>query len=143
MTIDEDVRGLEIAVNDPSRVRESERGEHRDHHLDDLTHREWTALLEVFFQRVAFDILHDEGQRGLVDELVDTHDVGVLEQHLNAPLVHEARAHDGVITVVEVEAFDGDLSACASVEGRVDRSHPAFGDRPDHFVVIGDDLAGS
>ena len=59
MAVDEDdVRGLDVAMHDPFRMREVERiGDLRDD-VADRVERQRAPLREHFLQIVAFDVLH-------------------------------------------------------------------------------------
>ena len=77
--IDQDVRGLDVAVQDAARIRVRQRVRDGADDLEDLLRAEF-LLLENGFERLAFDEAQDEeGDAFKCAEIVDRDDVGVIE----------------------------------------------------------------
>ena len=92
---DEDVAGLEIAVDDALVVRRLQRRADGLEDLVDLLGREAAALVEHRAQVGALEQLHDVERApvGQLAELVDVHDVRVLDHVDGERLAQEARHH--------------------------------------------------
>src|SRR5262249_40276484 len=90
---DQDVRRLQVAVDDPLPVRLGDRA--RDLLEDVAEHRrlELTRTLEPLVERLAADVLHHDVARlpGAHTERVDRDDVRVVEPREDAGLAPEAR----------------------------------------------------
>src|SRR5262249_20748577 len=84
--------------------------------------------LDDGFERLAFDVLHDEVvfAAGVDADVVDGDDVRVLELADHADLVDEARQAGGVAGAARAEAFDGDEALDVVVAGAVDFADAAF-----------------
>ena len=80
VTTDDDVLGLDVAVDDPRRVGCPERAEDRLEDREGLPRRERRLLVDDVPQRLALDELHHEEDVAVVLALVeDGDDVGVAE----------------------------------------------------------------
>ena len=100
---DDDVRGLDVAVDDPAPVRviEGVRDGHRD--LRDAVPRERDLLLQELLEILPLDVLHrDEGRLGLdlLADVVDRDDVRVRERSGRLRLAHEPFVELALLVVV-------------------------------------------
>ena len=95
---DEDVVGLEVAVNDALAVRALERLEHRDHDLDGARVRQLWPPLMLLGQRLAVEELeHHVRRAGVLADLVDHDDVVVLAARGRARLDEESLRQLGLV----------------------------------------------
>ena len=75
---DDDVRGLDVAVDHAKLVRIAERGQDLRQDADGVRRGEALVRLEVFLELAALDKLHrDVPDAGVFAEVVDGHDVGM------------------------------------------------------------------
>ena len=85
------VRGLDIAVDHAARVRDVERQQQLRHDGHDVRQVEARLAVEVRAQARAFDVFHrDEGDVFVLAVLVDADDVGMVQPPGGARLVLEA-----------------------------------------------------
>ena len=142
---DHDVVGLEVAVADAAAVRERDRVEDLEEHVEqpeqvlvlDRRGDQEPALVDAIVGRAerddqvvegaALDQLHAEvGLLVLVErELVDRDDVGVVELAGDLGLADEAADRQGRVLVDAVQRLDRDPSAQRRVDGDVDGRHAA------------------
>jgi hypothetical protein len=128
------VAGLDVAVQDARRVCRAQRAEHVPAHACGFRRREHTVA-EPPVQRHATDQLHDDPRVRRVrrlDDLVDRHDVRVLQPGERAGLAHDALPllgrQRGVVLeqhgVGRAHLLDGDLAVQAHIAGAPHRPHP-------------------
>ena len=123
----EDVRRLQVAVDDAVRVRALEGPRHRHEELDERARRE--LLLAQLRHRLALEVLeHHERQALVLADLVDRDDVLERAARRRARLDHEAA--DDVRIVLEQE-LEGDLAAELGVAREEDLAHAAACDLAD------------
>ena len=92
--IDEDVRGLDVAVRDPFRVSERQSARRLQQDPTRLLHRKRLARIAEFVQRTAFDQPHDEENEFFaVLDVVHHNDVGVLQPCRDSRFLQEAFGH--------------------------------------------------
>ena len=125
---DEEVRGLDVAVDDARRVR---RGEHVEQLAADRDgHRARAARRPSGSSSWSTDVpveqLHDEERRAVLGDVVvhDAHGARVLHRVGGVPLAQEPRAHARASGQLRVQHLDGELGLVA-VRGLVDDGHPA------------------
>jgi hypothetical protein len=95
--VQEDVRGLEITVDDALGVRRAERRRDGETELDDLRRRERPVALQAVGEVLAGEQLHHEERvaRLRLADVVDRGDVLVVERASGARLTQQARAELG------------------------------------------------
>ena len=130
-----DVRGLEIAVDDPLAVGGVERLGELPGDAQDLVHGQRAGPNEALGQRLAVNELHDQEARvaGLF-EAVDRRDVGMIERGEYPRLASEARQPGRVVRELLGKYLDRDLAAKAQIGGAVDLAHPARPERRTNLV---------
>ncbi|AUX48066.1 uncharacterized protein SOCE26_095930 [Sorangium cellulosum] len=136
---EEQVARLDIAVNDPARVRRPERLGHRVYQGDRLFEAQRSPR-QPLSERLAREPLHDQvrlsGGRRPVGDIPD--DVGVLEPGERPRLVDEARR---CLRVGLAQQLEGHGRAAGPVEGPVDRPHPSATGEPVHLEAAVDHAA--
>jgi hypothetical protein len=131
---EEDVAGLEVAVDDPGRVRALERVGDLDPEPEDLLDRERPPL-DALGERLALEELHDqEVDLALPPDVVEGADVRVLERRDRLRLALEALAHLLGGREVLGQDLERDRPVEPGVLGAVDLAHPAGAERGDDFV---------
>jgi hypothetical protein len=147
---DQDVVGLEIAVNDPGAVRFAESVRDLGQDFDRAAERE--TVLQRLAQRLALDQLHGDvvhfgpALRALADrlyvhdrlgvsDLVNADDVRVAESRGRARFVGEAADALPVAGQIGREDFEGNVAAQRAVVGAVDVAHRAGADEGDDLVA--------
>src|SRR5205085_1797938 len=103
----ENIRRLDIAVNNTLAVRIVERVENLRHDLHNGCRRETLVALEAFLELAPFDELHgDEPGAAFFSEIVDRNDVGVTQASGGLRLASKAR--DDVLRVLARELIGAD-----------------------------------
>ena len=127
---DEDVVGLEVAMDDPVRVGVIHREEDVADDGPDLVERHLPApASEVLREVLALDELHHDREHVLVlDEVVDPDRARMAPRAKDPRLADEAPPHLGVAGEVHVEALEGDVAAERHVPRTVDDAHTPFSD---------------
>ncbi len=121
---EEHVRGLEVAMDDPSRVQSRERREHVEADPDRLRDFERTVL-QSLVQRFAVEQLHGDEQVALVlADLVDLADVGVVHAGGGAGLAPEAAPRR--VVVAARDHLQRDRPFEPLVARRIDDAHAAL-----------------
>jgi hypothetical protein len=133
--VDDDVRGLDVAVDDAVAVRLAERLGRLARDLDGARNREPRPGQNVAERLPRDQLHHDEGLafRGLA-EVVDGGDVRVAELGDGACLSQEAGAVV-VLVLPRVRNLDGDAAAEQGVLGHVDHTHASLADLAEDAVV--------
>ncbi len=130
----EEVGGLEVAVDDAVLVRGGEAAGDLLGVLDGLAERQ-RAGGEHLAERAALEELGDEVGGAVVGaDVEEGEDVGVVEGAGEAGLLLEAAEAVGVLAVLGGEDLDGDVAVEAGVAGAVDLAHPAGPDRAPDLV---------
>jgi hypothetical protein len=142
---DQDVGGLDVAVDDAVALCEGERQAAFEHDLDHLAHRQQVGDVAVVLQRLPVHVLHhDVGQVLIADRVVDREDVRVeqladqrrfVQEHLA-----EAAPQVGVPRRLVVHHLDRDLAVGERVASQVDHAGRAAPDLPQDGVFA--DLVG-
>jgi hypothetical protein len=87
-------------------------------------------------ERPARHVLHhDEIQPILAGDVVDSHEMGVIESRGGLGLLDEPPAALGIAGLVRGKDFDRDKTVQVRVACTVDDPHPTFADLVEHFVV--------
>ena len=127
---DEDVAGLEVAVDDAARVRRLERRADRLQVLQHLGRREAPLLVQHAAQVGPLEQLHhvERTPVGQLAELVDVDDVRVLDHVDRQRLAQEARDHLGRARQLAPQDLDRGATAEQPVLRLVDRAAAARGE---------------
>ena len=136
---EQDVLGLDVAVNEPSGVRRGQRDQHRLHQLERLVRRQRPALAQQVAQVAATDVLHDEvGEPGAgVGALViDGHDLGARKSRRRPRLPGEAGHEFRVVGERPVHHLDRHGAVESGVVAEEDRCHAAAGDQAVEAVAV-------
>ena len=122
-----DVLGLEIAVDDPLRVRRAQRARHLVDDGDRAQQIEAALARQHGVERFAVQILHHEEDGPVVRlaEVGDVDDVRVIDQARRARLAQEALDRLLAAAVPLVEDLHRDLLADVDVLAAVDDAHAA------------------
>ena len=136
VVVDDDVLGLDVAVDQALGVRLGERLEHRVEHVEGRPRREQALLAHDVAQGLPGHVLHREEDVAVVLALVEHgDDVGVGQRRGRARLATEAGDEALVVGEVLAHHLQGDLAVEPLVDGEVDRRHPAVGDPTEHAVA--------
>jgi hypothetical protein len=134
---DEDVVGLEVAVDDALHVRARERAQDRDHDLHRAGVRQALAVLGQVGERLAAQELeHDVRRAAVLADLVDHDDVVVLAERGGARLDAEPL---GLFGLVRLQELDRDAAAEPDIAGEEHAPHPALADHLDDLVLVDPD----
>jgi hypothetical protein len=132
---DHDVLGLEIAMHDAALMRGGEAVGDLGGDVEDGAHRH-RALLDDRSQIAPFDVLHDDEGRAVVGaDLVDRHDVRMIERGGGTRLLREARQRVLLRGEPRREHLDRDFAPELRIACDKDFAHAARADRAEHFVV--------
>ena len=144
---EEEVLGLDVAVDDALVVRGGQALRHARRVLGGLAHAD-RPLAQPRAHRLALEQLrHHEEPIALLAGVVDRDDVGVRERRHRLRLGLEAGERVGVIGEVLGQDLDRHVALEAGVAGAVDLPHPAGAERRDDLVraeaVAGREAHGS
>ena len=135
----DDVGGLDIAMDHPARVRDVERQQELRHDRHDVRQVEAGLPVQVSAQARAFDEFHrDVGDVLVLAVLVDADDVGMVDPPGGARLVLEAADElRGEIGIDEVHPhrLDRDRALDVRIERLVDDAHRALAEDALDFVL--------
>ena len=119
-----DVAGLHVAVDDPPGVGGRQGAGDLRGDPGGLARRERPVPAHDRGQVLPVDELHDDERAVLVlAEVVDGHDVGMVERGGGERLLAEARAEVRIATVLGAEDLDRDVAIELGVVGAVDAGH--------------------
>ena len=140
---DEDVRGLDVAVDDPVAVRVVECGGHLARHAQRFGDGERAVVVDDAAQRGAVDELHDDvGDVVVLARVVGRDDVGVSELGGGDRLAPEPGPQPVVERQLGVEGLDRDATRQEDVVADPYGGHPATSDRADEPVAVTEDTPG-
>jgi hypothetical protein len=123
---DQDVVGLDVAVDDPVAVREAERLEHLVRVRERLGDRQRAAGHDELLEAAALDHLHCDVVRPLgLAAVVDGDDVGMRERRRRLGLAPEALDEKLVVRVAIVQDLDRHAATEILVLCEIDVRHPA------------------
>ena len=118
------VLGLEVAVDDPSRVRVLERRQRLIEHRGRLRRRERAARVEDLAHGASVHVLHHHVVHAVDRAPVeDRHDVRVVERRGRASLAAEPVDEPGIGGEGSVQDLDRDLAVEHGVMAEVDLAH--------------------
>ena len=130
---EEDVRGLQVAVDDPALVQRLEGGEHPERDREGVGDAE-RAASQPLRRRLALEELHRDEELALVlADLVELAHVRVVDRGRGAGLPPEPPARR-VVGAERRHLLQGDGAAEPLVPGGVDDAHPALAELPGHGV---------
>ena len=143
---EEEVSGLDVAVDDAGVVRRLRAGAGLREHAERDVRREGAGAREVLAQILAVEELHDherEAGGGIDRRLQDADDVRGVEAHRGARLAEEARCEAlGGARSAGREDLDGELGRRRLVDRLVDGAHPALASEADELVAIEEQVQG-
>jgi hypothetical protein len=136
----EDVRGLDVAMNDPLGVRGIERVGDLNTQLDENLEIDRTAA-DAMLQRLAFEPLHHDEMLALVlADVVDGADVRVVERGGGAGFALKPLDGLWIAGQLRWQKLQRDASAEANVFRLINHTHPAAAKLVDD-AIVGDGLA--
>ena len=128
----EQVLGLDVAVDDPHRLRVRERGEQPFEHARRLRQRQ---LADERAQRPADEVLHrDVRDAVLLEEVVDRDDVRVVQRAGDLRLADEAPGHRRIAGADLRQLLDRDVARQVRLAREVHDRHAASPHHPDDPV---------
>ena len=141
-----DVAGLDIAVDQASRMRVFQRRENAGNNVDDLRNGEGTRIVrEQVLQRTPINVFHDDvrnrhstpiGEDGwFFTGVVNRNDVWVVKRSRGLGLTTETRLEDGIHRQVGAKSLNCNDSRQTLVESEVNFGHPAAPDERAHLVA--------
>ena len=130
VVVEQQVGGLDVAVDDPARVRGVERRRGLAEPLERAAERLRALAREPVGERAARQVLHDDVRTPLVLADVEDRDVfGAFESRAAASASRVKRPADRLVVGVALgEDLDGDGPRQVGVLGAVDLAHAAAGD---------------
>ena len=125
--IDHQVVGLDVPVDDPHLLREAEAVGRVVNDAQRVLDRNLAVALEPLLDRALVHELHRvEVGVALVVDVIDLHDVGVVEPRRGARLGLEPRDEDRVLRQLGRQHLERDLAVEADLVGAVDLAHAAL-----------------
>jgi hypothetical protein len=137
VTTDEEVGGLEVAVDDARLVRRGERAGRLQEEPHDLGERELPLAVDEVAERLAVQQLHDEVRTAIGREAmrVDVDDAAVANGVDGLRLGQHAAHEHLVARELGLDDLDGDALVDDRVQALVHDAHAAFAERADDQVV--------
>ena len=121
---DQDVVGLDVAVDDAEVVRDADRRKELLQEVDRHIDAETSVLIEPRPHRAALDPLHDNEEHGpVLVEVVDADDSGMVERRDGGRLTVESLAEVGVARVLLGQHLDGNRYFQARMRGAINDTH--------------------
>jgi hypothetical protein len=137
---DEDIRGLDVAVDDLARMRRVQRVCHLNRDVDEHVHRHRFSVDQVA-ERLAFEQLHGDELRALeLVDLVDGADVRVVQRRRRARFTQKPTDRLLVADPVRGQELERDRARELGVFRFVHDAHAAGTERFEH-TIMGDDFA--
>ena len=135
-----DVGRLQVAVDDPQRMRLSQRAADLLRHVDDALLRERALLLHRLRQRAAVEELHGDEEDAVLGApvVVEGDGVGVRQPGGDRRLEEEALVEIGIAVVAGAEDLEGHHPVERRLQRLVDAAHATLPDRLDDAVPIVD-----
>jgi len=122
---DENIGGLDVAMNDPGVVGRSQRIGDPDSEREQRFHLQWLAG-DALFQGGALQILHDdEGAAVLFTDVINRADVRVIQGRRSLGLAPESAQGFGIAGEVIGQKLESDESLEPAVFGLIDHPHAA------------------
>jgi putative ABC transport system permease protein len=130
----DDVRGLQVAMDDPARVRGVERVGQLVAPLDRLFDRQ-RAVRQADVERAPLEQFHQQERAPLViADVVERADVRMVQRRDDAGFAVEALERLGIVCQAGGQDLDRDVAIESSIPGAIDLAHPAGADRRGDFV---------
>ncbi len=142
----EDVRRVEVAVDDPNLVEAYERAHHRDHQSQRIGHVERARPVEERGEVLPAHALFNQVQRAravVAPHADDAHDVGVIEHREGLRLAERPLLGGALSSQVGVEHLHRHALIGPQVAPFEQHTHAAIRDHRDELVGLADDVAGS
>ena len=133
---EEDVLGLDVAVNDPFGVQITERLRDLTGDVERAFVRQRRVRLDDAAERASVDVLHRDVHPALLARLQHLDDVGVIELLPHLLLALEALEEDDVALQLRVRDLERDLGAAVAVDRLEDRRHSAAGQELAELVLV-------
>jgi hypothetical protein len=135
---DENIRRLDVAVNDSLGVRRFEPFGDLDTQFEQQIERERLAV-DAMLERLAFEALHRQEWLALVrPDFVDGADVGMVERGSGPCFALEPFERARIASQIRREEFQRDETAKFRVFGFIDHPHPPPSAEPLDDAVVGD-----
>ena len=124
--VSDDVRGLQIAMNDPDLVRGGERVRDLRAHLEGLLDRQ-RAAAQLLGERLPFEVLHDDERTSCLVRagIEDRTDIRMLDGRDALGLLQQAPRKGGIVGLLIRNELDGDLTFEQEIMRQIHVSHPA------------------
>ena len=137
----QDVLGLDVAVDDALRVRRVERAQHLAREAEGVVHRKLAFPGEAVPERLALDEGHHEVEHLAIVQrhaaaVVHGQDVRMLQPGRDGDFAQEALAADGG-RHLRLEHLDGDAAPVLQVVGEVDDGHAPAPELAHEAVLAG------
>ena len=132
---DQDVRRLDVAVDDPLCVRRIQRVGDLDSQVQHLLHRHRCARDQVF-ERGSVQVFHDDERTtlGFID-LVNRADVGMVQRRGGKRLAPEPLQRRSVLRQIVGQELQGHMPRQLLVFGVIDHTHAAAAQLGDNSIV--------
>src|ERR1700747_2228112 len=121
----ENIRGLDVAVDDAACVRCVQRIGNLDAEVEDLIEGQW-SVVDPMLERLTVEVLHgDEGAAVEFADIVNCANIGVVERRGGTRFALKALERGRIRYRIFRKEFQSDFAAQPSVLGLVYDSHPA------------------
>ena len=139
----EEVRGLEVAVNDSQRMGVGHGDAGLQHEFDGLLDGQGPPLLDPGGEIAALQVLHDHVRRAVLQraDVADASDVLALDLHRRPGFLDEPRHGLRVPEGLRMEELESDLLVELDMPGRDDDAHAAHTEDLVDPVLARDDIA--
>jgi hypothetical protein len=140
--VEQQVRRLDVTVDQPTGVRVRQRGGDVPAGVRGLRRRQPNALVEHSSETAAREELEDHERDGVLAPVEDRHHVRVVQRGGELGLGAEAAEEPGVVGQRPVQHLHRDATAQTHVVGDVHASTAARTDRGEQPVPVGEHAAG-
>ena len=132
---DEDIRGLDIAMNYAAGMSGVERVGNLNGEIEERGKSNWAAA-DSLAERLAFEKLHDEKRAAIRFAYIEERaDAGMIERGDGAGFALKAFEHGGIVSEFAGEKFQRDEAAETDVFGAEDLAHAAAAERFDDAIM--------
>ena len=143
-SVDQHVRGFQIAVHDAALMRGRETERELAHDLDRIFGRQMAFRVEQSFERLARHEIHaDEPDFAVPHEIVDAHDVRARHLAREQQFLAEALERVGTAGELGPQQFQRDVDIELDVVRLIDDAHAAHAEQAHDAEAVGDDIAGA
>jgi hypothetical protein len=144
LAVEQQVRRLDVTMDDTFRVRAVECDRSLGEPLESLSRRDTPVVPQTIVDRAAVEVLHDEIR--LLVVLADVEDRDDVRRAREAgggeSFAPEARAYLLLARVALGQHLDGDLALEDGVDRSVHLAHAAAGDEGDRCISLGERILG-